>query len=80
MLNPSERVAEVYQEQKALATEVAAVPWTPLLAGYNALLANIEQSTILGIHASELTYWDVSQETSWEAKGSQEKGEGVEWR
>lgn len=29
-----------------------------------------------GIHAYELTHWDVSQEASWELGGSQEEGEG----
>ena len=41
---------------------------------------NIERTTSPGIHASELTHWDVSQEASWEVGGSQEEGEGVEGR
>ncbi|KAG7228296.1 hypothetical protein INR49_009160 [Caranx melampygus] len=43
------------------------------MAGCNALLANIERSTSPGIHASEFTHWDISQEASWEVSGSQEE-------
>lgn len=31
-----------------------------------------------GIHASESTHWDISQEDSWEVGGGQEEGEEVE--
>lgn len=54
-----------YQAQKGLATEAAAAPWTPLLAGCYALLASLEQSTSPGVHASELTYWDALKRGVW---------------
>lgn len=43
-------------------------PGTQLEAGFTALLGNVERP---GIHASELTHRDVSQEASWEVSGSQ---------
>lgn len=66
----------------------SAEPWLPMLQLYpgrsywqvavHALLANAEQLAGPGIHASELTHRDVSQEASWEVGGSQEESDEVE--
>lgn len=83
MSNLSERLAEVCTSPPG-----SAEPWLPMLQLYpgrgywqvavHALLANAEQLAGPGIHASELTHRDVSQEASWEVGGSQEESDEVE--